>query len=761
VTCKPQFISLLLLAVSLLGATALSHGHGAANDYEEDIEAMYVTYYGRPGDPVGVAYWAQQLEAAEGKLDAIIDAFGHSDEYQQRFGNFDNEQLVNNIYQQLFGRNADSGGLDFYVDLLQSGQYTLPSIALEVFNGRQNEDIAIIANRMTIAHAYTDHIEDHDLGYGADEIAAARSLLDRVDASEDSVADAALELEALLDLPDSSDCSQYTGSYQRIQSVIFDGYNCTNSNCHGGGANSGNLDLDPNVSHQNLFRVEASANLTEPTQLVYPGEQGLSFLYQKLAAATDGTGLPDGGGGSMPFDGTPLTDDHLEAMRLWIRAGAPESADVDGVATLLGCSVGTTAQANKIDPPPPPAVGEGIQLVSGPWALEANSENEVCFASYYDLSKIPGALPDWAKVPCTGGVYSEYDGECFAYNDQVLTQDPQSHHSLIDVYTGSSSPLDPGWGEWQCLNGPSAGMSCDPTRIGEPVSLGGADCGGDRYVCGTPARRSIGCTGWGVQDHRQRSLGMGGAQSPVSANAFNEGVYSVLPAKGVIIWNSHAFNLSAEATTIEQYNNFIFAETDERVHRNRSIFDTKNIFIAQVPPYEERTYCSTYTLPRGARLTELGSHAHKRGVLWQTWLPPQDLNCVASRDEGVNCKPNDTPPDYVSRIYNDPLTVKYDPPLVYDSTDVAARTMKFCVTYDNGKNFPDLLKRNSLSVDRGSHCNNRAYCVGGVTPGLSCGADDSACGDGGSCDACIVTGGFTTEDEMFLLLGNYYLVPVN
>ena len=91
--------------------------------------------------------------------------------------------------------------------------------------------------------------------------------------------------------------------------------------------------------------------------------------------------------------------------------------------------------------------------------------------------------------------------------------------------------------------------------------------------------------------------------------------------------------------------------------------------------------------------------------------------------------------------------------------DKAERTLKFCVTYDNGDEFPDLLKRNSTSV--GTRCINNAYCAGGVTPGLACGSDDSLCGDGGSCDACTVRGGVTTEDEMFLMLGTYYVVPAS
>ena len=456
----------------------------------------------------------------------------------------------------------------------------------------------------------------------------------------------------------------------------------------------------------------------------------------------------------MPFGSTALSEDHLEAMRLWIRAGAPQDKEVDDVATLLGCSVGTTPQANKIEPPPAPELGEGVQFVSGPWTVDANSENEVCYATYYDLDQQPGALPEWAKVDCATEGLGRHDGECFAYKQQVLTQDPQSHHSLIYGYVGAGDTTDPGWGQWQCLNGPHAGTSCDPTQIGVPVSEGGADCGGDYYVCGTPAKKSTGCVGFGPADYRQNTLGMGGSQAPVSSAEFGNGIYSVLPTEGVIVWNSHAFNLSPEDTTIEQYNNFYFASPEEREYRNRGIFDSKDIFVANVPPYEERTYCSTTTLPRGARLTELGSHAHKRGVLWQTWLPPQDPDCTVHN----GCQPNASEPDYVSRIYNDPLVLRYDPPLEYDSNDQSERTIKFCVTYDNGKNFPDLLKLNSTSV--GSSCLLNRHCAGGPLQGSQCQTNDD-CGDGGRCDACIVRGGVTTEDEMFILLGNYYLVPVN
>ena len=53
-------------------------------------------------------------------------------------------------------------------------------------------------------------------------------------------------------------------------------------------------------------------------------------------------------------------------------------------------------------------------------------------------------------------------------------------------------------------------------------------------------------------------------------------------------------------------------------------------------------------------------------------------------------------------------------------------------------------------------------CIGGPQQGASCNGNDALCdsspgaGDG-DCDACPLAGGFRTEDEMFILFGNYWV----
>ncbi|MFB3076909.1 MAG: DUF4214 domain-containing protein, partial [Lysobacterales bacterium] len=163
-----------------------------AQDFEAQVQEMYVAYYGRPGDPGGVEFWADQLESQGGDLASIIDAFGTSEEFEDRFGSLEDEELINNIYQQLFGRDADPEGLDFYLDELQSGQATLASIALNVSDGVQpgTDDAAILNNKLELASHFTDTVEELDVDYGSDQIDDAKALLAGVDSSDSSLEEA-------------------------------------------------------------------------------------------------------------------------------------------------------------------------------------------------------------------------------------------------------------------------------------------------------------------------------------------------------------------------------------------------------------------------------------------------------------------------------------------------------------------------------------------------------------------------------------------
>jgi hypothetical protein len=119
------------------------------------VQSLYVAYYGRPADPDGLDFWANVVEANGGDLNVIIKDFGSAPEYQQRFGNLDNNTLVNNLYQQMFGRDAEPGGLEFWAGLLKAGTQNLGQIAQTIASLASEIDLQVLNGRVTLADAFT------------------------------------------------------------------------------------------------------------------------------------------------------------------------------------------------------------------------------------------------------------------------------------------------------------------------------------------------------------------------------------------------------------------------------------------------------------------------------------------------------------------------------------------------------------------------------------------------------------------------------
>ena len=144
------------------------------------IQQVYISYYGRPGDPAGVIYWAGKLEDNDGNLSAIIDAFGNSPEYRQRFGSLSTSSLVNNLYQQMFGQDAESAGLDWWSKEITSGRTTLSQAAINFAAGAQNNDLVTLNKRTEMAERITQQIDAGGILYGSEDIDYLKAFIQTV-----------------------------------------------------------------------------------------------------------------------------------------------------------------------------------------------------------------------------------------------------------------------------------------------------------------------------------------------------------------------------------------------------------------------------------------------------------------------------------------------------------------------------------------------------------------------------------------------------
>ena len=118
------------------------------------VQRLYVAYFNRPADSASLSVYEAMLptdrEATQAELEAIAETyFSPSSEYQNLYSGMSNAQIINQLYQNLFGREAEAEGLLHWTGKLQDGSETFASIALQLTYSAQGTDLDSINGKIT------------------------------------------------------------------------------------------------------------------------------------------------------------------------------------------------------------------------------------------------------------------------------------------------------------------------------------------------------------------------------------------------------------------------------------------------------------------------------------------------------------------------------------------------------------------------------------------------------------------------------------
>ena len=128
-----------------------------ATDYE--IQELYVAYYSRPADPAGLAFWKTQMDTNPNFYADIAQAFSTSAEYQATYSGMSNREVVAEIYRNLFSREGDAAGIDFWTNALNNGAMTWGNAVIGISDGRQGSDAVVYNAKVSVAEAFTKRID--------------------------------------------------------------------------------------------------------------------------------------------------------------------------------------------------------------------------------------------------------------------------------------------------------------------------------------------------------------------------------------------------------------------------------------------------------------------------------------------------------------------------------------------------------------------------------------------------------------------------
>ena len=182
-----------------------------------DLVEVYIGYFDRAPDAQGLFYWATHLVAGLG-LNKIANYFATSSENQALYSESgDTEDFVNAVYDNLFGRESDESGFNFWKGKLDSGEIDEGTFTLAMIQGAQAEtggpsDAAYVQDKVQIGSYFAVTYGMND-GKDAAQVMAlydgsVESLLlakqaveeDYVDATDDSP-EFLLQLTGVIDTP--------------------------------------------------------------------------------------------------------------------------------------------------------------------------------------------------------------------------------------------------------------------------------------------------------------------------------------------------------------------------------------------------------------------------------------------------------------------------------------------------------------------------------------------------------------------------------
>ena len=169
------------------GGGSSGGGGGAGVEAPLFLVRAYLAYFGRPVDATGVQFFASR---SEGEVAAAFDA---SRESQDLYG-LSLPLKINSIYHNLFNRDAEPAGLQYWNTLVATGRISAPAAALEILKGAQGSDAAAVQNKLAASSAFTQALDTPAEVAGYAGMAAALSARAFVAAVDGSAASLALAL---------------------------------------------------------------------------------------------------------------------------------------------------------------------------------------------------------------------------------------------------------------------------------------------------------------------------------------------------------------------------------------------------------------------------------------------------------------------------------------------------------------------------------------------------------------------------------------
>lgn len=152
------------------------------------LTELYIAYFDRAADALGLSFWATAFQKNGFTFQEIADLFFTQPETVALYSGVSDGDFVTSVYQNVFGRNPDQDGLNFWTGQLASGGTTESGFILDFLAGARAatgspDDVAYIESKTDLG-LYFAVIQ------GQSNLTAANAVMDAFDGTAGSLTSA-------------------------------------------------------------------------------------------------------------------------------------------------------------------------------------------------------------------------------------------------------------------------------------------------------------------------------------------------------------------------------------------------------------------------------------------------------------------------------------------------------------------------------------------------------------------------------------------
>ncbi|WP_292294984.1 cadherin domain-containing protein, partial [Marivita sp.] len=410
----------------------------ATSDQIKALTALYIGYFDRAPDPVGLQFWIDQLDNGR-EFATIAQDFASSEEAVSLYPYLATpdvaspEEFIRDIYLNLFDREPDVEGAAFWATALESGAVAVGDMIDAIIQGAQGDDKVLIDNLTAAAQDWTSEVAGTATFVWSDAAAqSSREILAGVTKDPASVDSAKSETE------------DYVSSFEPQPFVLNVDVNSVIEPDAGTKLMSFVLTLnmaptsDVVVSYETLTSGSANRNddfnalvgevtfkagqTRQVVEVQVVGDQMVEgaetvevvFTGARLAAPVIATGT------ILDNDNTPI-----DAVR-----DAAAASNLVSESALLGSTVGIRAQAVDIDP------GSVVT-----YSLDDDAEGRFVIDPVTGVVTVASALDYEAETSHVIGVRATSSDGTFSVKDftvSVTNENDNALTAVVDVNSGAN-----------------------------------------------------------------------------------------------------------------------------------------------------------------------------------------------------------------------------------------------------------------------------------------------------------------------------------